>query len=328
MYARRCPLLRIGLGACLAAGWLGAAEQASGAGDKPNPDPAAAEAAVIKRPASLTNALYAGQVLPWPKPDAKKVEALEQELKAQLPADDFTIITVGPWVLATDLTKAEAQRFAESTIAVYAARMQKQLFTRTPRAEPVKVYLFKDAESYTLWNVKLYKERPSTPYGYYSRAKRALVMNIGTGGGTLLHEMAHAMAEADFPEVPAWLNEGIGSLFEASMDRNGKVVGFTNWRLTGLKRDLEQGTAVKFETLLKLSDTEFYGERSGSNYAAARYLMQYLQDHGKLETFYARVRDNADADALASLRKVFDDKKTIEEIETLVYAWVKTLKLR
>jgi len=59
-------------------------------------------------------------------------------------------------------------------------------------------------------------EHPTTPYGYYSRNKKALVMNIGTGGGTLLHEMVHAMAEADFEDIPSWLNEGLGSLYEAS----------------------------------------------------------------------------------------------------------------
>jgi hypothetical protein len=297
--------------------WALSAENAAGAGDKPN-----------SLPAPPSNCVYDGKALPWPVPDAKKVEALEKELKDQLPKDDFVVLTVGPWVIGTDLSEAEAKRFAASTIAVYAARIQKQLFTKSPRSEPVKVYLFKDSDSYTVWNVKLFKERPSTPYGYYSRARRALVMNIGTGGGTLLHEMAHAMAEADFEKIPAWLNEGLGSLFEASMDKNGKVVGFTNWRLTGLQRDLEKGTATKLKDLVSLSDTEFYGERSGSNYAASRYLMQYLQDNGKLEAFYERVRDGKDETPAASLCKVFDGKKTVDQIEADCFAWVKTLRLR
>jgi len=302
------------------AGWflctlLGGEESAAGSGEQRNPTPA--------------NAVYEGKQLPWPKPEQAKVDKLVADLKDQLPKEDFRVLTVGPWVIATDLSEAEARAFAGSTMATYAGRIQTQLFTKTPRGEPVKVYLFKDADSYTVWNVKLFKERPTTPYGYYSRAKNALVMNIGTGGGTLLHEMAHAMAEADYPDIPSWLNEGLGSLFEASMARrDGKVVGFTNWRLTGLQRDIGKGTATKLAVLVKLSTAEFYGERSGANYACARYLMQYLQEKGKLEVFYARIRDGQDADAGAALRAVFDDKFSLEEIEKGLFDWVMTLKLR
>lgn len=267
--------------------------------------------------------------LPWPEPDAADVEKLETELRGQLPREEFSILRVGPWVIATDLTAAEARTFTESTIARYGAMIQRQLFTKTPRSEPVKVYLFKDHDSYTIYNKKLWNETPSTPYGYYSRTKRALVMNIGTGGGTLLHEMAHAMAESDFPEIPSWLNEGIGSLFEASgTNAKGRVIGVTNWRLTGLRKEVDAGTAPKFSDLVAMTTTDFYGKRSGANYAAARYLMQYLQEKGRLELFYTRIRDKQDASAAASLTRVFDDKKTIDEIEADCYAWVKTLVLR
>ena len=327
---RSTLLLRIAAaGLALGWPWLRATEEpAGGSGREANPTPAGA-AEQKQEPASLKRAIYDGKVLPWPKPAAGKVAKLEKELKGQLPQEDFRFLTVGPWVIATDLGEEEAQRFAASTMATYASRIQTQLFTKQPRSEPVKVYLFKDADSYTLWNVKLFKERPTTPYGYYSRVKNALVMNIGTGGGTLLHEMVHAMAEEDFPAIPSWLNEGLGSLFEASMaQRDGKVAGFTNWRLTGLQRDIRNGTATKLADLVKFTTDEFYGARSGANYASARYLMQYLQDNGKLEAFYTRIRDGKDADAAASLRAVFDDKLSVEEIEKAVYAWALTLKLR
>jgi hypothetical protein len=75
-----------------------------------------------------------------------------------------------------------------------------------------------------------------------------------------------------------------------------------------------------------MTDEEFYGARSGMNYAATRYLMQYLQLNGKLETFYTRVRDKTDEDALATLRFVLGGKLTVEEIEKNLYDWVKTLR--
>ncbi|HYF49875.1 MAG TPA: hypothetical protein VEJ63_10740 [Planctomycetota bacterium] len=265
-------------------------------------------------------------LLPWPEPEIAAVQKLEKELKADLPAESFSFRRLGPWVIATDLPADEAKLFIDGTMARGGAAIQRQLFTKTARTEPVKVYLFKNHDSYTLYNKKLFGEHPTTPYGYYSRHKKALVMNIGTGGGTLLHEMVHAMAEADFEEIPSWLNEGLGSLYEASMtDRAGKVRGVTNWRLRGLLKDLDAGTATKFSDLVAMDTNTFYGERSGSNYAASRYLMQYLQEKGKLETFYTRIRDKKDKDAAASLKFCFDDKLSVEEIEKQVYAWVKTL---
>jgi hypothetical protein len=135
------------------------------------------------------------------------------------------------------------------------------------------------------------------------------------------------MTEADWPEIPSWLNEGLGSLFEAcSRNPDGRVIGVTNWRHTGLLEHINKGTAPRFAELLKTGDNQFYGARSGANYAAARYLMQYLQTKGKLETFYRRVRDKKDDDALTTLRFVFDNKLTVEEIEKACYDWVQTLR--
>lgn len=97
--------------------------------------------------------------------------------------------------------------------------------------------------------------------------------------------------------------------------------------MTGLQGDFAKGTATKLKDLLVMSDSEFYGRRSVSNYAAARYLMQYLQEQGKLEEFYTRIRDRKDAGALTTLRAVFGNKLSVEQIEEACYVWVKTLKL-
>jgi len=57
----------------------------------------------------------------------------------------------------------------------------------------------KDAASYEKNTLLLFKEKPSTPYGYYSSTHKALIMNIATGGGTLVHEIVHPFVEANFP---------------------------------------------------------------------------------------------------------------------------------
>jgi hypothetical protein len=290
-------------------------------------EPSGGSGSARNRSETTAAASKAAEALPWPEPNRQAVSKLKEELRSQLP-DTFQIIQTGPWIVATDLSAQEAPRFTEYTIARFAAAIQRQLFTAHPRSEPVKVYLFRDKTSYETWNQKLFNDKPDTPFGYYSRHHNALVMNIGTGGGTLLHEMVHAMAEPDFPEIPAWLNEGLGSLFEASdRSRAGKVIGVTNWRLTGLQESLNKGTATKIKDLLAMSSTDFYGARSGQNYAAARYLMQYLQEKGKLEEFYTRIRDKKDSDALTTLRGVFGNKLSVEQIEEACYTWVRSLKL-
>jgi hypothetical protein len=283
---------------------------------------AATDSPPMPRPKTTTKGL------PWPEPDPKDIEKLQKELRSEL-SDEFSIKCIGPWVVATDLPAEDAKLYFDGTISRSAAKLQIQLFNKKPRSKPVKVYLFKDNESYVIHNEKLWQEKPGTPYGFFSEAKNALVMNIGTGGGTLVHEMAHAMAREDFPGIPSWLNEGIGSLFEAStVNRQGRIVGVTNWRLPGLKRDLLNKEEVHFKDLLSMDTSTFYGDRSGSNYASARYLMQWLQDNDKLEDFYTRIRDGKDTDAIATLRKVFDDKHTVDELEKKCYAWANALRFK
>ena len=50
-------------------------------------------------------------------------------------------------------------------------------------------------------------------------------MNIDTGGGTLVHEIVHPFIAANFPECPAWFNEGLASLYEQCGDHRGPDLG-------------------------------------------------------------------------------------------------------
>jgi hypothetical protein len=111
-------------------------------------------------------------------------------------------------------------------------------------------------------------------------------MNIATGGGTLVHEIVHPFVRTNFPTAPAWLNEGLGSLYEQCMDKDGRIWGLPNWRLHGLQEALRAGTVPSFEQLTATTDRQFYREDSGTNYAQARYLLLYLQERGLLRRFY------------------------------------------
>ena len=71
-----------------------------------------------------------------------------------------------------------------------------------------------------------------------------------------------------------------------------------------------------------MKDETFYGENSGRNYAVARYLMQFLQEQGQLEAFYARIRDRKDPDAKSALLEVCKDLGGMERIQTAWSNWV------
>ena len=102
----------------------------------------------------------------------------------------------------------------------------------------------------------------------------------------LVHELVHPFVEANFPACPPWLNEGLGSLYEACGEQDGHIHGFVNWRLPGLQQAIKAGTVPPFKTLTAMDSAAFYADGRGVNYAQARYLCYYLQERGLLIKFY------------------------------------------
>ena len=214
--------------------------------------------------------------------------ALARHLRAlakKLPSDAFTVVVVKPFVVVGDLPVDELRRWAHGTVRWAVGKLKALYFERDP-AHILDVWLFKDAASYRGHSKRLFGEGPSTPYGYYSPRHHALVMNISTGGGTLVHELVHPFMEANFADVPAWFNEGLGSLYEQSAERRGILWGLPNWRLAGLQKLIRAGKLPTFRALLRQDDDAFYADRRGDNYAQARYLCLYLQERGLLQKFY------------------------------------------
>lgn len=208
-----------------------------------------------------------------------------------------------PFVLVGDEAPQVLRRRAEGTVRWAVERLEQAFFDVPPR-DIVEVWLLHDDESYRRHALMVFGERPDTPYGYYTPRHRALIMNIATGSGTLVHEMVHPYVASDFPACPAWLNEGLASLYEQCSDRDGQLWGHTNWRLPGLQEAIEARRLPSFTTLLSTTRDEFYEQDPGSNYAQARYLCYHLQEEGRLRAFYRDFRRNAASDptGLATLR--------------------------
>jgi len=210
-------------------------------------------------------------------------------LLAKLPGDGFHVVIEKPFVVIGDERPEQVERYAQQTIQWAVKRLKQDFFQQDPR-HIIDIWLFKDKDSYDYHVEKLFGRRPHTPFGYYSSSDGAMVMNIGKGSGTLVHEIVHPFVEVDFPKCPSWFNEGLGSLYEQCGDRNGKIYGYTNWRLPGLQQAIRDGKVPTFETLCSTTTHQFYREDPGTNYAQARYLCYYLQEQELLRTFYRRFR--------------------------------------
>ncbi len=229
-----------------------------------------------------------GRVRALPAPpsfsDADYAQHMMQ-LRGKIPPKGFTVVLQRPFVVIGDESAAAVRQRALRTVKWATDMLKKAYFAKDPPAI-IDVWLFKDKKSYRRHTREVFGDTPTTPFGYYSHEHDALIMNIGTGGGTLVHEMVHAFVASNFPACPAWFNEGLGSLYEQCGARQGRLVGFTNWRLKGLQEAIRAGTVPAFKTLVNTTEFEFYDRDPGTNYAQTRYLCYYLQERGKLRRFY------------------------------------------
>lgn len=206
-------------------------------------------------------------------------------LKKRFPPPDFHIVVEPPFVVIGDQSRSSVERWSRGTVRWAVEKLKQGYFAEDPD-HIIDIWLFRNRGSYMKNAKRLFGSVPTTPFGYYSPGDKALVMNISTGGGTLVHEIVHPFMAANFGACPAWLNEGLGSLYEQSSEREGRIVGLTNWRLAGLQEAIAKKRVPSFEVLTSTTTAQFYGEDPGTNYSQARYLCYYLQERRLLRKFY------------------------------------------
>ncbi|HKE57782.1 MAG TPA: hypothetical protein VKB46_13810 [Pyrinomonadaceae bacterium] len=230
------------------------------------------------------------------------------ELKKRLPSSQFSIVIQAPFVVIGDEPPTVVKQHAEETVKWAVDRLKQDFFSKDPESI-LDIWLFKDAASYERHAWQLFNEHPSTPYGYYSSQHKALIMNIATGGGTLVHEIVHPFMEANFPACPAWLNEGLGSLYEQCGEEGGHIHGFVNWRLAGLQQAIKAKHVPSFKELTGMDADAFYNDDRGVNYSQSRYLCYYLQEKGLLVKFYQQFHadQKSDPSGFATLQKILGE---------------------
>jgi hypothetical protein len=263
--------------------------------------------------------------------NAQRLEKLVLEQTAatqKLLTDDLAMVVHSPFIIVGDYNREKLTSFYTDLIQPSAAALGRMYFVNKPDT-PIVVWLFRDEKSYAHHAERLYGDKNVSVYGYYKPDKRALVMNMNTGGGTLIHELTHALAVYDFPGQPDWFNEGLASLYEQSIwigrGEQQQLIGMANWRLPKLQEAI---TAKQLPTMtLMMKEKDFRGANVGRNYAQARYLCMYLQEQGKLGEFYRRYRDNRlnDPHGIASLEKTLG-ATAMATLDADYQKWVMNLK--
>jgi len=235
--------------------------------------------------------------------------------------DSFIVEVAKPFIVAGNVPRPEFERIVNHTILNSYRAFYRQFFTVRP-TYIIKVFLFKDDTTYRQYARKLFGDEPTTPFGYYKSNSHSLVMNIATGTGTLVHEMTHALIEADFPQVPAWFNEGLGSLFERCIITPRGLKGRVNWRLPILREAIREKKLTGLRKLISTTSSQFYRDERGTHYGEARYFCMYMQELGLLEKFYRNFRANFKQDPTGgkTIEKLFG--KSLEQIQQDCLEWV------
>lgn len=254
---------------------------------------------------------------------SSELAARKERLEKNLP-DGFTVVVQPPFIVIGDEPAETVRHRATNTVNWAVTRLKQAYFGKDP-AETIEIWLFKNGESYTNHTQLRFNRAPVSRFGFYDADHAALIMNISTGGGTLVHELVHPFVRANFPRCPVWFNEGLASLYEASTEKDGKIMGLINWRFKELEQDIRQGRTISFARLTSLSDEEFYGGAGGSGqnryYAEARYLCYYLQEKGLLQKFYHAFVANAknDPTGVETLKGILGEK----DLEAFMKKWEK-----
>lgn len=228
------------------------------------------------------------------KPSNADLAQRVMELKEKTKGKPFTILAERPFVVIGDQSPETVRDHAGRTVRWTVELLRKDFFAKDPE-EIIDVWAFKDAGSYQKHAWEYFRDRPSTPYGYYSSTNHALIMNIGLGNGTLVHEIVHPYFHVNFPEVPPWLNEGLASLYERPAEAGGHIIGYVNWRLPALQRAIRAGSVPSFQKVFAMDENRFYND-DDDHYAQSRYLCLYLQEKGLLREFVAAFLKNRKED--------------------------------
>lgn len=192
---------------------------------------------------------------------------------------------------------------------------------RLARERPVDVVVFDNPADYRRTARAIFNQEPFFAVGFYMASHRLVLVDVSRGLGNLRHEMIHPLLKDWFPNVPAWLDEGIASLYGSATYRGRRYAFLVNYRLRHLRHALWRGTAPTINELARSTYEDVHGPEERAYYAMSRYLMMYLERRGMLSTFVRGLRDAKPTPALqrASLQRMVNYRAFLRWTRRLRY---------
>jgi hypothetical protein len=155
---------------------------------------------------------------------------------------------------------------------------------------PVDLVLFAEDDAYQA--IALGYARVPAGQGFYRPDARVAAVNLARGRGNLRHELVHPLIVDDFPQIPAWLNEGIASMYGGARVRQGMLMFVANYRLHDLQLAIDARTLPGRNRLAFAGRAELYGPDGATYYAVSQHVVLFLERVGKLDAYYRMVRAN------------------------------------
>lgn len=229
--------------------------------------------------------------------------------------DGYLYIDKGDLLVVSDLDPAKVLPLVSGDFLMNMQILRRDFFTRSAQPAGGKslpmltVFLFKNRESYIAGLRKIginVAEEDETNRGavrdgyYYGGKGRNFILinyrdNYAQGLATYTHEMSHALMRREFPDAPAWINEGIATMVGHCRLMDGRLQYYYNGSVGSTKSALEAGNLPTVSELLTITNREYAdAEGHGRYYDAGEQFCRFLHSRNQLLPVYRALRDNGD----------------------------------
>jgi len=159
--------------------------------------------------------------------------------------------------------------------------------------------------------------------GGYDHAKHVLI--VQRLGQLVAHEFTHALHNADLDGAdqshPAWLSEGLATMYEGAIPSEGRLLPGDNYRLSDVQRAAATGELIPLARLL-LFDEEAFHRAATKAYGQSGSLLLYLHERGLLRRFYETFKEDYAKDKTGRLALEQVSGMKLAELDRRWIAWM------